>query len=220
MPSPPSPASGRPRYVAVEGPPGAGVGVVAERLAAETGARLVRDPTGENPFLGGFAQDPRRHAFQTQLFFLLARYRQQTTELVQEDLFARGTVADYCFARDRLWAQLTLSADELVLYEKVHGLLGPKVPRADLVVYLTARPEVLRARLRRRVRSTDRVVENGFVDEIAQAMSSHFFRYVDGPLLVVNTSEIDAIEGEDFLAELCAVIRRTRAGTNHYNPSR
>jgi deoxyadenosine/deoxycytidine kinase len=204
--------------VAVEGLPGAGVGLVAERLAGETGARLVRDPSGENPFLGHFAQEPRRYAFQAQLFFLLARYRQQTTELVQEDLFARGTVADYCFARDRLWAQLTLSVEELGLYEKVHGLLGPKVPRADLVVYLTARPEVLRARLRRRVKSTDRVVENGFVDEIAQAMSSYFFRYVDGPLLVVNTSEID-VESEGFLAELCAVIRKTRAGINHYNPS-
>jgi deoxyadenosine/deoxycytidine kinase len=128
-------------------------------------------------------------------------------------------VADYCFARDRLWAQLTLSADELALYDKVHGLLRASVPVPDLVVYLTARPEVLRARLKKRVKSTDRVVESGRVDEIAQAMSSHFFRYVDGPLLVVNTSEIDGIEREDFLAGLIAVIRKTRAGVNHYNPS-
>src|SRR5688572_22284636 len=99
----------RQRYVAVEGPPGAGVGVIAERLAKETSSRLVRDPTGDNPFLEGFARDARRYGFQAQLFFLLARYRQQG-ELGQGDLFAAGgVVADYLFARDRLWARLTLS---------------------------------------------------------------------------------------------------------------
>jgi deoxyguanosine kinase len=208
----------RPRYIAVEGPPGAGVGTLAARLAAELNARLVRDPTGENPFLQGFANDPRRFAFQAQLYMLLARYRQQG-ELGQEDLFARGgVVADYCFARDRLWAQLVLSAEEMSLYDKVHALLGARVPRPDLVVYLTARPEVLRARLQRRVKATDRVVENGLVDEIARDMSGYFFRYTDGPLLTVNTSEIDYDEDGKALDDIVAVIRKTRAGTTHYNP--
>jgi deoxyadenosine/deoxycytidine kinase len=205
------------RYIAVEGPPGAGVGPLAERLAARTGARLFRDPTQENPFLEGFSKDPKRFAFQTQLFFLLSRYRQQG-EMAQMDLFARGgVVADYCFARDRLWARLTLSADELSLYDKIHALLDARgVPRPDLVVYLTARPEVLRARLSRRVKSTDRVVEAGLIDEIAQAMSGWFFRY-DGPLLVVNTSEVDQVENEQKLDEILAVIQRTKIGVNHYN---
>jgi deoxyguanosine kinase len=212
------PESSRSRYIAVEGPPGAGVGTLAERLAADLDARLVRDPTFENPFLAGFANDPRRHAFQAQLYMLLARYRQQG-ELGQEDLFARGgVVADYCFARDRLWALRVLSAEEMSLYDKVHALLGARVPRPDLVVYLTARPEVLRARLRRRVKATDRVVENGLVDEIARDMSEYFFRYTDGPLLTVNTSEIDYVEDGKALDEIVAVIRRTRAGTTHYNP--
>jgi deoxyadenosine/deoxycytidine kinase len=207
----------RPRYVAVDGPPGAGVGAVAERLARIAGARLVRDPTAENPFLEGFARDAKRYAFQAQLFFLLARYRQQG-ELAQGDLFAAGgVVADYCFARDRLWARLTLSADELALYEKVHGLLDARVPRPDLVVYVTARPEVLRARLQKRVKSTDRVVEAGLIDEIAASMSRFFFQYDESPLLVVNTSEIDHVE-ERHLDEIVAVIRRTRAGVTHYIP--
>lgn len=210
-------SSTRARYIAVEGPPGAGVGVMARRLAAVLGARLVQDPTQDNPFLAGFANDNKRFAFQAQLFFLLSRYRQQG-ELAQQDLFARGgVIADYCFARDRLWAGLTLSADELALYEKVHALLDARVPRPDLVVYLTARPEVLRARLSKRIKSTDRVVEAGLIDEIAQAMSGFFFHY-DGPLLVVNTSEIDYVEDESKLDEIIAVIRKTRTGTNHYNP--
>lgn len=210
----------RARYVAVEGPPGAGVGILAERLAAEMGARLVRDPTADNPFLEGFANDPRRFAFQAQLFMLLARYRQQG-ELAQGDLFARGgVVADYLFDRDRIWARLTLPPDELALYEKVYALLTPRLSRPDLVVYLTARPEVLRARLKKRVKSTDRVVEAGLIDEIAQAMSGFFFRYEDSPLLVVNTSEIDYVEDGAKLDEIVAVIRRTRAGVNHFNPGR
>jgi deoxyadenosine/deoxycytidine kinase len=205
------------RYIAVEGPPGSGVGPLAERLAQTIGARLVRDPTADNPFLEGFANDPERHRFQAQLFMLLARYRQQG-ELLQGDLFQRGgVVADYHFARDRLWALLVLSADELRLYEKVHALLDAQVPRPDLVVYVTARPEVLRARIKRRVKPTDRVIEAGLIEEIAQSLSGYFFRYEDGPLLVVNTSEIDDVEGE-FLDEVIAVIRRTRSGVHHYIP--
>lgn len=210
--------SARSRYLAIDGPPGAGVGVLARSLAASLGARLVNDPTSENPFLDSFARDPKRFAFQTQLYFLLARYRQQM-ELAQGDLFHRGgVVADYSFGRDRLWARLTLSPDELALYEKVHTLLDARVSRPDLVVYLTARPEVLRNRLQRRVKPTDRVVEAGLIDEIAEAMSAFFFRYDDGPLLVVNTSEIDCVEDERWLDEIAAVIRRTRSGVNHYVP--
>lgn len=207
------------RYIAVEGPPGAGVGVVAGKLSGALGARLVRDPTADNPFMGGFANDPRRFALQAQLFFLLARYRQQG-DLAQTELFAQGgVVADYLFARDALWARLSLSPEELALYDKVYALLDARVPRPDLVVYLTARPEVLRARLKRRVKANDRVIEAGLVDDIARAMSEFFFRYEDSPLLVVNTSEIDDVEQGIKLDEIIAVIRRTRAGVHHYIPS-
>ncbi|MBI4508786.1 MAG: deoxynucleoside kinase [Deltaproteobacteria bacterium] len=208
--------STRPRYIAVEGPPGAGVGVVAERLSRTLGARLVRDPASENPFLGRFAAEPQRFAFQAQVFFLLSRFRQQG-ELLQEDLFSRGgVVADYLFTRDRLWARLTLSCEELALYERIHSMLGARVPRPDLVVYLTARPEVLRARIKQRVKETDRVIESGLIDEIAQAMSGFFFRYEDCPLLVVNTSEVDHVER--VLDDILAAIRRTRAGVTHFVP--
>jgi deoxyadenosine/deoxycytidine kinase len=208
----------RPRYIAIEGPPGAGVGALSERLAGHLGARLAKDAPGENPFLDKFASNPKAFAFQTQVFFLLQRYKQQG-ELAQQDLFARGgVIADYLFARDHLWARLTLSAEELVLYEKVYAMLDARVPRPDLVVYVTARPEVLRARLAKRVRPTDRVVEAGLIDEIAAAMSRFFFRYEESPLLVVNTSEIDYFESDARIDEIVAVIKRTRAGITHYNP--
>ncbi|MSP16758.1 MAG: deoxynucleoside kinase [Myxococcales bacterium] len=214
----------RARYVAIEGPPGAGVSVLARRLATATGSRLVEDGTADNPFLQGFATDPRRFAFQAQVFFLLSRYRQQG-ELSQGDLFAQGgVVADYCFARDPIWARIALTTEELALYERVYALLEPRVPVPDLVVYVTARPEVLRARIQRRVRATDRVVEEGRIDEIARSLGEYFFRYEASPLLVVNTSEIDYNAGDEGdgdearLAEIVAVIQRTKAGVNHYVP--
>ncbi len=205
------------RYIAIEGPPGAGVSAVAERLAADLGARICRDGAGENPFLEQFSNNPAAFAFQTQVYFLLARYRQQGL-LAQEDLFARGLVSDYLFVRDRLWARLTLSDAELALYDKLHALLDTRIPRPDLVVYLTARPEVLRARLQRRVRPTDRIVEAHLIDEISAAMSRFFFQYEESPLLVVNTSEIDYFENAKRIDELVAVIKRTKTGVNHYNP--
>ena len=206
------------RYVAIEGPPGAGVSPLAARLAARSGARLVCDPIAESPFLARFAEDPRRWAFPAQVAFLLARHRQQG-ELLQEDLFARGgLVADYMLARDHLWATITLSPEELALYRRIHALLDARLPPPDLVVYLTARGDVLRARLQRRLRPSDRIVEAGLVDEIAAAMSRYFFTFTDCPLLVVNTSELEAVEDPALLDEIIAVIARTRAGVQHYNP--
>jgi len=111
--------SDRPRYIAVEGPIGAGKSSLAEILAEQLSARIIRESPEENPFLGAFYKDPRRHAMSVQLFFLLQRYGQQA-ELSQGDLFARGgTVSDYLFAKDRLFASLNLSPDEMALYDRL-----------------------------------------------------------------------------------------------------
>ena len=132
----------RPRYIAVEGPIGVGKTSLAELLAAGLGARLIREQPDENPFLASFYKDPKRHAMSAQLFFLLQRYQQQG-ELGQGDLFAQGgIVADYVFAKDRLFATLTLSNDELALYERIYQMLRPRVATPDLgrLSYRRGRP--------------------------------------------------------------------------------
>src|SRR5512145_3575400 len=116
----------RPRYIAVEGPIGVGKTTLAQVLAERLGGRLICDAVEENPFLADFNADRHKHAFQTQLFFLLSRFQQQQA-LFQQDLFSRSTVAEYLFARDRVFAALMLSADELALYDRVYDLLGPRV---------------------------------------------------------------------------------------------
>ncbi len=207
----------RPRYIAVEGPIGVGKTTLAQVLAERLSGRLVLEQAEENPFLPGFYDDRRKHAFQAQLFFLLSRFQQQQ-QLFQGDLFAQATVADYLFAKDRIFAALTLEPAELALYQQVYELLGPRVVRPDLVVYLQARTEVLVSRVKKRGRAYERGIEPAYVEALATAYNDFFFHYEDSPLLVVNTSDIDIEANPDDLEALLAVIRRHRKGTQHYVP--
>ena len=208
------------RYIAVEGPPGSGVSALAQALATATGATLVADPAPRNPFLEDFARDPVRFGFQAQTYCLLARYRQQL-ELAQPDLFSpTGVVADYLFARDALFARITLSPHEFALYRKIHQLLTARLPKPDIAVYLTAEREVLRARIRRTIAATDRVIKLKVMDQLAEEMDGYFFSYDETPLLVINSSEFDIVEEPSQLEEFIEVIRKARPGIQHYRPMR
>jgi deoxyguanosine kinase len=207
----------RPRYIAVEGPIGAGKSSLAEILAVQLGARLVCENPSENPFLGSFYRDPKRFALSTQLFFLLARYGQQS-EFLQGGLFEQGgVVSDYLFAKDRLFATLTLSPDELALYDRVYQALRPRVTAPDLVVYLQARTDVLLARIDKRGRAEEKTIRPDYVRDVARAYSEFFFNYAEGPLLIVDASEIDFVGNAEDREALLEVIDKTHAGVNHWS---
>jgi deoxyadenosine/deoxycytidine kinase len=207
----------RPRYIAVEGPIGVGKTTLAHILGERLGGQVVLEAVEENPFLAPFYADRKKHAFQAQLFFLLSRFQQQQA-LFQHDLFSQATIADYLFAKDRIFAALTLSPDELALYHQVYELLGPRTIRPDLVVYLQARTDVLLGRIKKRGRDFERSIDAGYLDALAKAYSDFFFHYDDSPLLVVNTSDIDLEGSPRDLEALLAVIRKHRKGTQHYVP--
>lgn len=205
------------RYIVVEGPIGVGKTTLARLLAEEFNARLILEQVEENPFLKRFYDDPRKHAFPAQLFFLLSRFRQQK-ELAQQDLFNEGTVSDYLFAKDQIFAQVNLDADELTLYRQLYHLLNARLAKPDLVVYLQARDDVLRARLRKRDRDYERRIAPEYVQRIAEAYRDYFFQYEDTPLLVVNCSEIDFVARSDEMNDLIREIRGMGRGVQHYIP--
>jgi deoxyadenosine/deoxycytidine kinase len=207
----------RPRYIAIEGPIGVGKTTLAQILAERLGAKLVLEPVEENPFLPQFYDDARKFAFQTQLFFLLSRFQQQQ-QLFQQDLFNQGTVADYLFAKDKIFASLTLDPNELALYDRLYGALGPRVIKPDLVIYLQARVEVMLQRIKRRGRAYERQIDPAYVGALATAYNDFFFHYDETPLLVVNTSDIDIVESAEDVEALATVIRRHRKGRLDYNP--
>lgn len=218
-PTPGTPVSGSPRYIAVEGPIGAGKSSLARILADELGAQLVEEQPDENPFLAAFYKDPPHHALATQLHFLMQRFAQQA-ELAKGDLFARGpVVSDYVFAKDRLFAAMTLSPDELALYERIYREVAPRAVAPDLVVYLQARTEVLLERIARRARVAERPIRTEYVREVADAYTRFFFNYGDSPLLIVNASEIDFVHDVEDRRALIEVVRTTRTGVNHWSRS-
>ena len=207
----------RPRYIAVEGPIGVGKSSLAEILAQNLGARLVNEDPGGNPFLASFYRDPKRYALSAQLFFLLQRYGQQS-EFLQGGLFERGgLVSDYLFAKDRLFATLTLSQEELALYDRVYQALRPRVATPDLVVYLQARTDVLLNRIDKRGRPEEKPIRPEYLREVARAYSDFFFHYGDGPLLIVDASEIDFVGNPDDRSALLEVIENTHVGINHWS---
>jgi deoxyadenosine/deoxycytidine kinase len=206
-----------PRYIVVEGPIGVGKTSLAERLARRLEGRTLLETADDNPFLTPFYQDPRRYAFQAQLWFLLNRFRQQQ-ELTQVDLFQQTLVTDYVFAKDKIFAYLTLEDHELALYERVHALLQVRVPVPDLVILLQADPDALLARIHHRGKPYEREIQRSYLEELTQAYTHFFFHYDASPLLVVNTSEIDFVNRPEDFEGLVKAVLTARAGTHYYVP--
>jgi deoxyadenosine/deoxycytidine kinase len=206
------------RYIAIEGPIGVGKSLLADRLGTRLDATVVLDDT-DNPFLADFYSGRPGAAFQTQLFYTLARHRQQTA-LRQSDLFAQLTVADYLFDRDKIYAYLNLDDNELFIYQRLYEMLVAGLATPDLVIYLQTPTDVLRRRLRERARANPDLVpvDEDYVRELNEAYNHFFFHYDATPLLVVETSQFDLSWGEEAMADLERQLRAMGKGTRYYVP--
>ena len=200
----------------VEGPIGAGKTSLARRLAARVSAELMLEDPGENPFLPRFYQDMARYALPTQLFFLFQRVR-MLEPLAQTDMFARATVADFLLDKDPLFARLTLSGDELALYEKIFAALRPRGPQPDLVIYLQAQPGVLIERVRRRAAGFERGISEEYLGMLADGYSRFFYHYAGAPLLIVNSENVNFVERDADFELLLARMRGMKSRREFFN---
>ncbi len=203
------------RYVVVEGPIGVGKTTLTRLLVERMAGRGLFEVVEENPFLKQFYSDRGKYAFQTQLFFLLSRFKQQQ-ELFQDDLFNQTLVSDYLFAKDRIFATTTLDPNELALYERIYENLGPRVRKPDLVVYLRARMDTLLGRIRKRAREFERKFDAEYLEELCRVYNEFFFHYTETPLLVVDTTDMDFVGNESDFEEIVNAIGRTRKGTTYF----
>ncbi len=205
---------GESRYIVVEGPIGVGKTSLVNLLADTFHAKTMLERVEDNPFLSRFYQDRSKHAFQTQIFFLLTRY-QQKQEIIQQDLFRQNLICDFMFSKDRVFAHLNLSEDELILYEWIYQLLDQKVVKPDLVIYLQAPVQILVKRIRKRARWYEKHIEEDYLEKVSKAFNNFFFHYKETPLLVVNTSSIDFVKREADLKNLIREIENTDKGIRY-----
>ena len=198
---------------------GAGKTTLAQMLSEKLNARLVLERFDENPFLAKFYEDVDRYAFQTQIFFLLSRYKQQQ-ELFQADLFNSHIVSDYIFEKDKIFAYLTLKDEELKLYETVVTAIEKSIPQPDLVVYLQSSTERLMNNIRKRARKMEEKMSEEYIRDLNEAYNYFFFRYKSSPLLIVKATDIDFVGNKDDFEELIGQITKpNRAPVEYYSPA-
>ena len=207
-----------PRFIVVEGPIGVGKTSLARRLAASFGGEVVLEHIEQNPFLERFYRSGRDAALPVQLFFLFQRAR-QLEELRQSDLFSPVRVADFHFAKDRLFAEINLDREEMALYEQICARLHVETPVPDLMIYLQASVDTLLNRIMRRGIPYERTIDRRYLERLAEAYARYFHHYDDGPLLIVNASSIDPVYNDADYEQLYRQIRRIPGGRHFFNPA-
>jgi len=204
-------------HIAIEGTIGVGKTSLAKLLVERLDGRLVLEKFGENPFLEEFYKNPDHYAFQTQLWFLLSRYRQQQ-DLQQMDLFTSALVSDYMFVKDRLFAALNLNDNEMNLYDMVARILEKNIVEPDLVIFLQSDTERLMENIKMRGRDYELNMDWKYIDALNQIYNEYFFRYDQSPLLIINSNNIDFVNNEADLDSIIEFIRTPGHGTRYYNP--
>ena len=206
-----------PKYIAIEGPIGVGKTTLANKIASTFNYNPFLEQPTENPFLKNFYRNPNQSALATQLFFLFQRM-QQIEDLKQRSLFEKVRVADFLIEKDRLFAEVTLSNEEMNLYEKVYEHITLDAPTPDLVIYLQAPIEILKERITKRGNINEQYLTLDYLEKLNDAYSRFFLDYKSAPLLIVNAADINLEKNEHDYETLITTIMSNPKGMNYINP--
>ena len=204
-------------HICIEGTIGVCKTSLVNLLAKEMDAKTVLEKFEDNPFLKDFYADRTRYAMQTQLFFLLSRYKQQQ-ELQQMDMFTKSIISDYMFDKDRLFAALNLGDMELDLYNRIANELQKNVVYPDLTIFLQSETDRLMYNIKIRGREFEKNMDYSYIDNLNRIYNEYFFRYDKGPLIIINTNDIDFVNNKNDLAEIIDFIKQPSEGTRYFNP--
>jgi deoxyguanosine kinase len=194
-------------YLVIEGAIGVGKTTLARMLREHFNTSLILEVFEENPFLAKFYESRARYAFQTQMFFLLSRYRQQQQNVVPR-LRKDALISDYMFAKDRLFARLNLAGDEWDVYQQIHTALTEQIPAPDLIVYLQADIDVLIARVAQRDRPYERDMDRGYLDAVREAYEEYFASRPEASVLCVDTNPLNFVTNP---ADFQFIVERIRS---------
>ena len=203
--------------ISIEGTIGAGKTSLANMISSDLKAKLILEKFEENPFLKDFYGNQDRYAFQTQLFFLLSRYSQHQ-DLKQVDIFSKTLVSDYMFIKDRLFAALNLNDREMVLYDNIAKILEKDIIYPDLAIFLQADTDKLMSNIQKRGRQYEQDIDWNYINSLNQVYNEYFFRYDKGPLLIINTNDIDFVNNKDDFRGILSFLNEPIKGRKYYNP--
>ena len=206
-----------PKYIAIEGPSGVGKTTLANKIATTFNYDAFLEQPAENPFLKNFYRNPSQSALATQLFFLFQRM-QQIQDLKQRSLFETVRVADFLIEKDRLFAEVTLSNEEMDLYDKVYDHITLDAPTPYLVIYLQAPIDVLKERITKRGNINEQYLTLEYLEKLNDAYSRFFLDYNDAPLLIINAADINLESNESDYESLITTIMSNPKGKNFINP--
>lgn len=203
------------KHIAIEGVIKSGKTKLANVLAQKIGGKVIFDRV-ENPYIRDFYEEKEGASFLTQLVFLVNRYHQQAM-LMQRDLFEERIICDYLFEKDKIYAYQTLTDDELIVYERIYGILSERIGKPDLVIYLQISLPTLLKRIAREGNDLEKNISEKYLQDILEAFDYFFFNYKATPLLVVKSDELDFESGE-VIMDLVDKIRHIKKSPLYYVP--
>jgi len=204
------------RHIAVEGVMKSGKTLLVNLLAQKIGGRAVLDKS-DNPYLKDFYEEKEGAALLCQLVFLVNRYHQQV-RLAQRELFEERMFCDYLFEKDKIFAYQTLDDEELVVYDRIYGILADRLAKPDLVIYLQISLPTLLKRLAREGTPLEKDISERFLQDLIEAFDYFFFNYQVTPLLVIRADSLDLTRDDD-LEVIIQQVRQMKSRQQFFVPA-